>query len=51
MKIIINNKFIKIKKLHKSCSWAIKNLKKTIEENTSFSKTKKYRNPSDNIIY
>ena len=51
MKIIINNKFINIKKLHKSCTWAIKNLKKTVEKNTFFSRNKKYRNSSDNIIY
>ena len=53
MKIIINNRFIKIKDLHKSCSWAIKNLKKNIKQTKFITKTKskKYKVLSDNIIY
>ena len=53
MGIFINNRFIKIKSLHKSCSWAIKNLQKTLLETKVFSSTKykKYKNSSDNIIY
>ncbi len=52
-KIIINTRFVKIKDLHKSCSWAIKNLKNTIKQNKIFSKTKstKYQYSSDSIIY
>ena len=52
-KIIINTKLVKIKDLHKSCSWAIRNLKNTLKQNKVFSKTKstKYKYSSDNIIY
>lgn len=53
IKIIINTRFVKIKNLHKSCSWAIKNLKNTVN-NTKISseiKTNKNKYISDNFIY
>ena len=40
IEILINNRFIKIENLHKSCSWAIKNLKKTAKQNSVFSSPK-----------
>ena len=53
MKIIINTKFVKIKNLHKSCSWAIKNLQNTINKSNDFIKKKSEKNKklSDNIVY
>jgi len=53
IKITIDTRLVKIKNLHKSCSWAIKNLKNTVNPAKIFSKSKskKYKYLSDNIIY
>jgi len=51
--IIISTRFIKIKNLHKSCTWAIKHLQNTIKKNNNIFKTnsKKSEKLTDSIIY
>ena len=53
IKIIVNTSFVKIKNLHKSCSWAIKNLKNTVNNTKISSEIKNNKNKyiSDNFIY